>query len=118
MPIRMTPDEGQENQGPGPRPGRPSIGGGGGGGPLGSLLPMLIGLLFKNPKLLLVAAVLFGAYLFFDKGCSGSGGGGLTDVASQLLTVRGANFDPALYDQAEVYRALGGQREAPRCPSA
>jgi C1A family cysteine protease len=113
MPIRMTPDEGQENQGPGPRPGRPSIGGGGGGGPLGSLLPLLIGLLFKNPKLLLVAAVLFGAYLFFGKGCSGSGGGGLTDVASQLLTVRGANFDPALYDKAEVFEPLADNVSAP-----
>ncbi|MGV9013045.1 MAG: C1 family peptidase [Flavobacteriales bacterium] len=113
MPIRMTPDEGQDNNGPGPRPGRPNIGGGGGGGMLGSLLPLLIGFLFKNPKMLLVAAVLFGAYYFFGNGCASSGGGGITDVVNNLQTSRGADLDPAVYDKAEVFEPLADNVKNP-----
>ena len=113
MPIRMTPDEGR-NEG---RPTPPSGGGGrggGGGGLLGSLLPLLLGFLIKRPKLLLVAAVLFGLYYFFGNGCSGdSGGGTITNEAGQLLTSRGADFDPELYDQAEVYEPLADNVDAP-----
>lgn len=114
MPIRMVPDEGQDDQRSGPRPERPGGGGNIGGG-LGSLLPLLLGFLIKRPKLLLVLAVLFGLYYFLGRGCSGSssGGGGLTDVVSGLLTSRGANFDPKLYDQAEVYEPLADNVKAP-----
>jgi hypothetical protein len=114
MPIRMTPDEGRQDIGPGPRPNRPDIGGGGGGGGmLGSLLPLLIGFLFKNPKLLIVAAVLFGAYYFLGDGCAGAGGGGLTDVVSNLQTARGADLDPAVYDKAEVFEPLADNVKNP-----
>lgn len=111
MPIRMVPDEGQDDQRSGPTPPR---GGGGGnlGGGLGSLLPLLLGFLFKRPKLLIVVVVLFGLYYFFGGGCGGSGGG-LTDVVGGLLTSRGANFDPKLYDQAEVYEPLADNVKAP-----
>lgn len=106
MPIRMTPDEGQDQERPnaGPRPSGP---GGGLGGGLGSLMPLLIGFLIRRPKLLLIAAVLFGLYYFFGRGGSGStAGGGLTSVVSQLLTSRGADLDPAQYDKAEVFEPL------------
>ncbi|MBZ0205607.1 MAG: hypothetical protein K8H89_04735 [Flavobacteriales bacterium] len=112
MPIRMTPDEGQDGRRSAPRPGR--SGRSGGGGALGSLLPLLLGFLFKRPKLLLVAAVLFGLYYFFGNGCSGdTGEGGITNVAGQLLTSRGADFDPRLYDQAEVFEPLADNVNAP-----
>lgn len=107
----MTTDEGQEQQGFNPTPGRR---GGGGGGGLASLLPMLIGFLVRKPKLLLVAAVLFGLYYFFGKGCSGgTESGGLTNVVSQLLTSRGADLDPAMYDKAEVYEPLADNVKNP-----
>lgn len=101
----MTPDEGQGGTpGPGPGPRRP---GGGGGNALVNLLPLLISFLIKRPKLLLVAAVLFGLYYFFGRGCAGgTDSGGLTNVVSQLLTTRGADLDPAQYDKAEVYEPL------------
>lgn len=75
---------------------------------MGSLLPLLLGFLIKRPKLLLIGAALFGLYYFFGNGCSGSssGGSGITDVVGQLMTARGANFDPTLYDKAEVYEPL------------
>ncbi len=78
------------------------------------MLPLLIGFLIKRPKLLLVAAVLFGLYYFFGNGCGdSSGGGGITNTVSSLLTARGANFDPALYDKAEVYEPLADNVNAP-----
>ncbi len=109
MPIRMTPDEGYDQR-QGPPPDRP---GGGSGGGLGSLLPLLLSLFSRNPKLLLVGVVLFALYYFFGGNCGGSAGGGGNDAVSKLLTARGANFDPALYDQAEVYEPLADNVNAP-----
>lgn len=81
---------------------------------MGNLLPLLLGFLIKRPKLLIVAVVLFGLYYFFGKGCSGDGGeGGITNLVGQLLTTRGAEFDAALYDQAEVYEPLADNVNAP-----
>ena len=67
-----------------------------------------------GPKLLIVAVVLFGLYYFFGNGCSSdTGGGTVTNVAGQLLTSRGADFDPKLYDKAEVYEPLADNVNAP-----
>ena len=85
---------------------------GGGGGGLGSLLPMLIGLLMKNPKLMLVVLAI-GAILYFTgglKGCLGEGGG---NVAQLLQFATGGNMDPAVYDKAEVYEPLTDNVNAP-----
>ncbi|HMZ50188.1 MAG TPA: hypothetical protein PLP28_14485, partial [Flavobacteriales bacterium] len=111
MPIRMTPDEGQEqNQGP-----RPSRGGGGspnigGGGLIGMLLPML----FKNPKLLLILLVVGGLFYFMggSKGCAGGGGGGVAEVVSNLFN-KGATLDPKEYDKAEVFEPLADNVKNP-----
>ncbi|MBL7985256.1 MAG: hypothetical protein JNM91_09680, partial [Flavobacteriales bacterium] len=117
MPIRMTPDEGQEQQ---RGPSRPRSGGGGGGFPgggggglIGALLPML----FKNPKLLLIVAVV--GILFYFLGGSEScntaqpgGGGGLTDVVSNLFN-KGATLDPKEYDKAEVFEPLADNVKNP-----
>ena len=112
MPIRMTPDQpGDANRGPS-MPGRPRSPGGGGGG-LGALLPLLLGFLFKRPKLLLIAAVLFAAFYFFggQRGCSGLPGGDMSQLAGLFST--GATLDPAEYDKAEVYEPLTDNVKAP-----
>jgi C1A family cysteine protease len=107
MPIRMTPDQGQ--QGPRSRPSRPGGGGGNiGGGLIGALLPMLM----RNPKLLLIAVVLGGAYFLFGRGCN-MGGGGITDAVSNLLTTKGATLDPSQYDKAEVFEPLADNVKEP-----
>ncbi|HEY0978696.1 MAG TPA: C1 family peptidase [Flavobacteriales bacterium] len=114
MAIRMTPDEGSSEQRRS-TPDRRSGGGFSGGGGLGGLLPMLIGLLLKNPKLLLLVAVGFGIFYFIggSEGCN-TGGAGANNVISGLLqTVTGANFDPKLYDRAEVYEPLADNVNAP-----
>jgi len=79
------------------------------GGGLGRLLPMIIGLLIKKPKLLLLVLVLGGLWWFFVGRNSGGG-----DMLSQLANLStGANFDPALYDQAEVYEPLADNVKNP-----
>lgn len=119
MPIRMTPDQGQEDNTPrGPRPGGgggfPNIGGGG-GGLIGMLLPML----FRNPKLMLVVLVIGGLFYLFggSKGCSG-GGADANPVSSLLKMVTGANMDPAKYDSVEVYEPLADNVKNPLPESA
>ncbi|MEO8068544.1 MAG: C1 family peptidase [Flavobacteriales bacterium] len=114
----MTPDEPGDDQRqrtniPGQRGGGggfPNIGGGG-GGIIGALLPLL----FKNPKLLLIAAVILGAVYFmggFD-GCGGAmPGGGVSDIVSNLFN-RGATLDPAQYDKAEVFEPLADNVKNP-----
>ncbi len=113
MPIRMTPDEGQQDDTPrGPRPGGGGGGMGSGGGSIGSLAPMLIGLLMRRPKLLIVAALLFGLYWFFGRGCTG--GGATTNAVSGLMhMVTGANMDPAKYDSVEVFEPLADNTKNP-----
>lgn len=110
MPIRMTDDQ----RSPGNR--RASGGGGpmsgGGGGGLGSLLPILISMLMKNPKLMIVVLGI-GALLYFTgglKGCLGEGGG---NVSQLLQFATGGNMDPAVYDKAEVYEPLADNVSAP-----
>ncbi len=76
------------------------------------MLPALLGLLFKKPKLLLLLAVVFGLFYFLDGGGSGDqGGGGVISKLARLAT--GAEFDPALYDQAEVFEPLADNVNAP-----
>jgi len=114
MPIRMTPDKsggGQRN-----RPSMPSGGGGrgGGGGIGGGIIGALLPLLFRNPKLLLIGAVILGI-LYFMGGLDGCGGmvqqQGGNDLLSQLT--RGATLDPAEYDKAEVYEPLADNVKNP-----
>lgn len=114
MPIRMTPD-----QPSGPQRQRPNMpagggarrsGGGIGGGLLGALLPLL----FRNPKLLLIGAVIIGI-LWFMGGLDGCGGmvqqQGGPNLLSMLTT--GANLDPAEYDKAEVHEPLADNVKNP-----
>jgi hypothetical protein len=79
------------------------------GGGLGSLIPLLLGFLIRKPKLLIV--VLIGAAIWWFTLGRNSGGG---DMISQLAGLStGARFDPALYDQAEVYEPLADNVKNP-----
>lgn len=108
MPIRMTPDKGNSRRTSSPTP-RRSSGGGGTSGGLGAMLPMILGFLIKKPKLLIVVLIL-GAIWWFTMGRNSGGG----DMISQLAGLStGAEFDPKIYDQAEVYEPLADNVNAP-----
>lgn len=109
MPIRMTPDQGGDEQRQGPPSNRPS--GGGGGGLGGSLIPLLLGFLIKRPKLLIVAVVLFGLYYFFGRGCSTPGGQNMISQLANFST--GADFNPALYDSVAIFEPLADNTQHP-----
>ncbi len=101
MPIRMTDDPVDPNQrdddGGGNRPNFP----GGGGGGLMSLLPMLLGL-FKGKGIIILLVLAAGAYFLLGKG----GGCNVAQVAQQLFSKSGYNFDPAEFNKASVYEGL------------
>ncbi|MFN3875190.1 MAG: C1 family peptidase [Flavobacteriales bacterium] len=109
MPIRMTPDQpsGDQRNRPSMPSGSGGRRGGGGGGLGGGIIGALLPLLFRNPKLLLIGAVVLGI-LWFMGGLDGCGGavqqGGQSDLLSMLTT--GATLDPAVYDKAEVHEPL------------
>jgi len=111
MAIKIRKDQDQGSYTP-----RNSSGGGGGGtggGGLTNLLPLLLGLFGKNPKLLLIIAVI-GAVIYFagGKGCGGMlSDTGTNDLSSIFST--GANFDPAKYASTEIYEPLADNKKNP-----
>ncbi|MBK7568235.1 MAG: peptidase C1 [Bacteroidetes bacterium] len=103
MAIRMVPDDNQ------PQQQRKLPGGGGGGGRGGGgniitmLLPLLLGMFRKNPKLGCGVLILGAVVIYFMRGSllniGGDGGGGsITDLFNT-----GANFDPQKYDATEIF---------------
>jgi C1A family cysteine protease len=111
MPIRIRKDKtnstnSQNNR----RPNQSNNSGGGGfnaGGIIGALLPML----FKNPKLLIIVAVI-GAVVYFlggTKMCSSENG---TNTIANLFAT-GLNMDQEVYDQAEVFEPLADNIKNP-----
>lgn len=91
MPIRMSKDENNtNNQGP---PGR-SKG-------LGNLLPLLLGLFIRYPKIFILVIILGGIFYWFG----GSQNGIMKQAAASLLAT-GCNFDQKEYDKAEVFEPL------------
>ncbi|BDD01632.1 C1 family peptidase [Persicobacter psychrovividus] len=94
MPIRMRKDPDQPNRGNGGGNYR-----GGRGGGWGGIISMLLPLLLRNPKLLIVAAIIFGAIYFF--------GGRETaiNVASAVFS-KGATLDPKQFDRAKIYEPI------------
>lgn len=109
MPIRIKNDENQGSYNP--RSGGGSGGTGGGGG-IAQFIPILIGLFGRNPKLLLIVAVI-GVIFYFagGKGC----GSMLSDVnpavAAGLAT--GAEFDIKKYSATEIYEPLADNKKSP-----
>jgi len=102
MPIRIERDK--DNRSYTPRGGGSSGGIGGGGGGLIRLLPMLIGLFGRNPKMLILIVVI-GAVIYFmgGKGCNT----GLPTQESGLNSLAtGAEFDEKKYDATEIFEPL------------
>lgn len=112
MAIKIRKDQDQGSYTP-----RNTGGGGGsntGGGGLTNLLPLLLGLFGRNPKLLLIIAVIGGiVYFAGGKGCGSllSDGGGATDITSIFST--GASFDPKRYAATEIFEPLADNKTNP-----
>lgn len=105
MPIRIRQDKDQGNYSP------RSGGVGGGGGGFGNLLPVLIGLFARNPKMLLVLAVV-GGILYF---AGGKGCGTLpaeVNSASEMFSL-GASFDEKKYASTEIFEPLSNNKTHP-----
>ncbi len=106
MPIRIRPDDNQGNYSP-----RSGGGGGGGigGGGLLAFLPLLLRLFGRNPKLLLLIAIIAGGYILFTKGC----GGGSESQSQELSLATGAEFDKVKYAATEIYEPLANNKSNP-----
>lgn len=111
MPIRIKNDNNQGNYNP--RSGGGGGGGGIGGGGIGQLIPILIGLFGRNPKMLLLVAIVGGVIYFAGgKGCGSSVlPVGPDSAAGSLAT--GANFDIKKYSATEIYEPLSDNKSAP-----
>jgi hypothetical protein len=81
----------------------------GSGGSLLQFLPMLLGLFGRNPRLLLLVALLAGAYMLFSKrSCNPL----LSEAASSSFSA-GTLFDPERYRETEIYEPLADNRKNP-----
>jgi C1A family cysteine protease len=103
MPIRIRPDDNQGNYSP------RSGGGGIGGGGLLAFLPLLLRLFGRNPKLLLLIAIVAGGYMLFSKGC----GGGSESQSQEMSLATGAEFDKVKYAATEIYEPLANNKSNP-----
>lgn len=102
MPIRIEQDGKRGHYSPG-------RGGGGSGGSLLQFLPMLLGLFGRNPRLLLLVALLAGAYMLFSKrSCNPL----LSEAASSSFSA-GTLFDSERYRETEIYEPLADNRKNP-----
>lgn len=103
MPIRMVDDnnDNYSNENESAGSGGGGNRGGGGGGLLMQFLPMIIGLFIKNPKLLIIAAVI-GGFVFFKGGCNSI----LPSSSNNSTLKTGGNLDPQEYAKAQVYEGL------------
>ncbi len=108
MPIRIRQDQHQGNY-------SPRSGGGGGGAGIGNLIPILIGLFGRNPKLLLIVAII-GAIFYFmgGKGCmSGISEAGSDNNTISNLFSTGASFDEKKYAATEIFEPLADNKKSP-----
>lgn len=100
MPIRVVKDDDSPSQPdlPSGRGGR----GGSGGFNIGSLLPVLIGLFSKRPKLLILLIIAAAVFYFFKGGFNS---GNIVQAVQSNLS-RGAELDPQKFDETEVFESL------------
>jgi Papain family cysteine protease len=102
MPIRMEEDPNDQD----PIDNNPGGGNGGGGrGGLGSLLPMLIGLLFRYPKLLIPALIIGGVFFFWKGGCNNPSAGGDQQQQQSGFSTGGV-LDPKEYGKSDIFNFL------------
>lgn len=76
--------------------------GSGGGINLGSLLPLVLSLFSKRPKLLIVLIIVAAVFYFMKGGCNMSP---VADVLQSNLS-RGAELDPQKFDETEIFESL------------
>ncbi len=86
MPIRMTDDPVEPDEGGGFEGGGGGGRGGGGGGGIFSLLPLIFGLVRGPKSLLLIIALGIGAYFFLGRGGGGCNTAGIVQQVQQLAT--------------------------------
>lgn len=102
MPIRMV----EDNPGGGNDRKRPTNPGGGGGGNIGGgIIGMLLPMLFRNPKLLIIGAILFALFYFFSP-----------DMASSVVNnafSTGMEIKESVYDKAAVFEPLADNKKNP-----
>jgi hypothetical protein len=104
MPIRMTDDQPDSDEGSGGGGFGGGDGGrGGGGGGLFGLLPLIFGLIRGPKSLLLVIALGIGAYFLLGRG-GGCSSTGIVQQVQQLAT--GGFLDPRQFDKTKVYESL------------
>lgn len=108
MPIRVVKDDNTPDE---PRiPGGGGGNRGGGGGLIGSLLPLLLSLFSKNPKMGLLILLIGGGIYFFKGGCNTQG-----DVSKENIgsLSKGASLDPEQFDNTEVFEPLAAVNTLP-----
>lgn len=107
MPIRMEQDPEQPRRENNSNQGR-NTGGGGGLGGLLRFAPLLLGFLFKKPKLLLLVLAGIAIWYFMSGGCGDlSGSGDVADGSNdQEQFTFGAVLSEAEYDKADVFEPL------------
>lgn len=109
MPIRMVddPDDQSDNSNDNSGGGGRFPGSGGGGG--FNFLPLIIGLLFRQP-LLLIAVLLVGGFMYLRGGCNMGAGGDRQQQSQQFGT--GGVLDPREFDKAQIYEGLDESKNA------
>ncbi len=111
MPIRIRPDKNRSSQQKVNRSTSSRSSSGGGIGKL--LIPILISLFKKNPKVGIALLIIGGAVYWYSSRNSTSGeSGGITNIVQTLLST-GLNMDEKVYDKAEVFEALADNVKNP-----
>ena len=113
MPIRIRKDKGTSSPSNRPTYNRRRSGRSSGGGIASAIIPVLISLFRKNPKLGIVLLVV-GCILYFVMG-RGSNSSNNSDLANivQSFAGTGLEMDEKVYDQAEVFEPLADNVKNP-----
>lgn len=110
MPIRIRPDKNKSSQ---QKVNRSSSSRRSSGGGIGKLLvPFLVSLFKKNPKIGIALLILGGIFYWYSTKNAGSEPGGVTNIVQTLLST-GLNMDEKVYDKAEVFEALADNVKNP-----
>jgi len=110
MPIRIRPDKNKSSQ---QRSRQSSSRGSSGGGIVKMVLPILISLFKKNPKIGIVLLIVGGAFYWYSSKSSEPGStNAVTNIVQNLLST-GLNMDEKVYDKAEVFEPLADNIKNP-----
>lgn len=113
MPIRIRPDKNQKSQQKINKSSSSRRSSGGGIGKI--LLPLLVSLFKKNPKVGIALLVLGGIFYWYstkNASSTDNSSGGVTTIVKNLLST-GLNMDEKVYDKAEVFEALADNIKNP-----